>query len=111
MDNNQSVFEYTLTAKHCIDDIVSFLRRIDVAPRPVIAGILEQFENTVGQFPLGAHICPELLKIGCAKYREFNTQEGYRVLYSVDDLTISAHAILSQRQDIQQLLFRRLALA
>jgi plasmid stabilization system protein ParE len=111
MDNNQRVFEYTLTAKHCIDDIVSFLRRIGVEPRPVIADILNHFEKTVGQFPLGSHICPELLKIGCAKYREYNTQAGYRVLYSVDNSTITAHAVLSQRQDIQQLLFRRLVLA
>ncbi|MDY1035791.1 type II toxin-antitoxin system RelE/ParE family toxin [Lelliottia sp. CFBP8978] len=111
MDNSQSVFEYTRTVKYCIDDIVIFLRRIDVEPRPVIAGILKQFENTVGQFPLGAQICPELLKIGCAKYREFNTQDGYRVLYSIENSIITAHAILSQRQDIQQLLFRRLVLA
>ncbi|RIF76462.1 type II toxin-antitoxin system RelE/ParE family toxin, partial [Shigella boydii] len=34
--------------------------------------------------------------------------EGYRVLYSVEEDIITAHVILSQRQDIKQLLFRRL---
>ncbi|MDU4841199.1 MAG: type II toxin-antitoxin system RelE/ParE family toxin [Leclercia adecarboxylata] len=110
MDNNDIVFEHTLTTKYCIDDIVRFLRRAEVEPRPVIAGILEQFENTVREFPLGCQICPELLKIGCAKYREFNSRDGYRVLYSVEGRTVTSHAILSQRQDIQQLLFKRLIL-
>ncbi|HCR9736594.1 type II toxin-antitoxin system RelE/ParE family toxin [Citrobacter sp. FR21RM1OL9030] len=104
-------FEYTLTVKHCIDTIAGFLRHVDVEPRPVIADILTQFESIVGQFPLGCQICPELLKIGCAKYREFNHAEGYRVLYSVDGALVTAHAILSHRQDIQQLLFRRLIAA
>lgn len=104
-------FEYTLTVKHCIDTIASYLRRVDVKPRPVIADILTQFERTVSQFPLGCQICPELLKIGCAKYREFNHAEGYRVLYSVDGTRVTAHALLSHRQDIQQLLFKRLIMA
>lgn len=50
-------------------------------------------------------------KIGCAKYREFNHAGGYRVLYSVDGGLVTAHAILSHRQDIQQLLFKRLIMA
>ncbi|WP_039054975.1 type II toxin-antitoxin system RelE/ParE family toxin [Enterobacter sp. Bisph1] len=104
-------FEYTLTVKHCINTIAGYLRSVDVEPRPVIADILSQFERTVGQFPLGCQLCPELLKIGCAKYREYNHAEGYRVLYSVDGALVTAHAILSHRQDIQQLLFSRLILA
>ncbi|WP_313668013.1 type II toxin-antitoxin system RelE/ParE family toxin [Atlantibacter sp.] len=107
----QVTFEYTLTVKHCIDAIAELLRRAGVQPRPVIADILAQFESTVGQFPLGCQICPELLKIGCAKYREFNHVEGYRVLYSVDGTLVTAHAILAHRQDVQQLLFKRLIMA
>ena len=104
-------FEYTLTVRHCIDTIVNHLRRVDVEPRPVIADILTQFESIVGQFRRDARLLPELLKIGCAKYREFNHAEGYRVLYSVDERLVTAHAILSHRQDIQQLLFKRLIMA
>ncbi|HID8740516.1 TPA: type II toxin-antitoxin system RelE/ParE family toxin [Enterobacter mori] len=107
----QVTFEYTLTVKHCIDTIAGFLRRVDVEPRPVIADILTQFESTVGQFPQGCQICPELLKIGCAKYREFNHSEGYRVLYSVDGTLVTAHAILAHRQDVKQLLFKLLIMA
>ena len=107
----QVTFEYTLTVRFCIDTIVGYLRRVDVEPRPVIADILAQFESTGAQFPLGCQICPELLKIGCAKYREFNHADGYRVLYAVEGTLVTAHAILAHRQDIKQLLFKRLIMA
>ncbi|EGT0643083.1 MULTISPECIES: type II toxin-antitoxin system RelE/ParE family toxin [Citrobacter] len=100
--------EYTHTVKTCIDDIANYLYHVDVEVKPVITDILEQFEKQVSQFPLGCQVCPELIKIGVAKYRECNTAGGYRVLYSVDGSTITAHAILSHRQDVKQLLFKRL---
>ncbi|HCU0797090.1 MULTISPECIES: type II toxin-antitoxin system RelE/ParE family toxin [Citrobacter] len=100
--------EYTHTVKTCIDDIANYLHHVDVEVKPVITDILEQFEKQVSQFPLGCQVCPELIKIGVAKYRECNTAGGYRVLYSVDGSTITAHAILSHRQDVKQLLFKRL---
>lgn len=102
------VIQYTLTLKVCIEDIANHLRRMEVEPKEVIGGTIEHFESRVRDFPLGCQVCPELLKIGCAKYRECNTQDGYRVLYSVESDVITAHAILSHRQDIQNLLFKRL---
>ncbi len=108
MDNNNIVFEYTLTAKYCLEDIARFLRRAEIKPRPVLAELLNAYENKVRQFPLGSQICPELLKIGSAKYREYNSQNGYRVLYTIEGMTVTAHAVLSQRQNIQQFLFKRL---
>lgn len=101
-------FEYTNTVKICIEDIASYLHRIEVEAKPVISDILEQFENQVSQFPLSCQLCPELVKLGVAKYRECNTAGGYRVLYSVEGKTVTAHAVLSHRQDIKQLLFKRL---
>lgn len=108
MDDSRTVFIYTRTAKVCVDQIVTHLQRIDIEPRPVIAEILDEFEARVERFPLGCQQCPELVKLGCAKYRECNTSGGYRVLYSIDEETINVHAVLSHRQDIQQLLFKRL---
>lgn len=100
--------QYTRTVKICVDEIANHLRRNDVDPRGVISTIIEHFETRVGEFPLNCQICPELLKLGCAKYRECNTPEGYRVLYSVEGGNITVHAILAHRQDILQLLFKRL---
>ncbi|EDS8497888.1 type II toxin-antitoxin system RelE/ParE family toxin [Salmonella enterica subsp. enterica serovar Anatum] len=100
--------EFTRTAKTSLEQIAEHLRSNNVEPRPVIAGILEQFEARITEFPCGCQPCPELLKLGVAKYRECNTSGGYRVLYSVEGDIVIAHVILSQRQDIKQLLFRRL---
>ncbi len=108
MNKTVVTIEYTQTVKTCIDQIIGYLERVQVEPKSIIADILEQFENKVSEFPLGCQVCPELLKIGVTKYRECNTQGGYRVLYSVDGEIVTAHAILSYRQDIRQLLFRRL---
>lgn len=47
----------------------------------------------------------------CASYREFNHAEGYRVLYSVEGILVTAHVILSPRQDIPRLLFKCLIMA
>ncbi|WP_042857897.1 type II toxin-antitoxin system RelE/ParE family toxin [Dickeya sp. NCPPB 3274] len=102
------MIQYTRTVKVCLEDITNHLRRIEAEPKEVISGIIEHFENRVSDFPLGCQVCPELLKIGCAKYRECNTPDGYRVLYSVEDDVITAHAILAHKQDIQNLLFKRL---
>lgn len=78
------IIQYTKTVKICIEDIASHVRRFDAEPKEVITAIIEHFENRVSNFPVGCQVCPELLKIGCAKYRECNTPYGYRVLYSVD---------------------------
>ncbi|MIQ58748.1 hypothetical protein AXM70_10685 [Salmonella enterica subsp. enterica] len=49
--------------------------------------------------------------LNCASYREFNHAEGYRVLYSVEGILVTAYMILSPKQDIPRLLFKRLIMA
>ncbi|MRT59037.1 type II toxin-antitoxin system RelE/ParE family toxin [Enterobacteriaceae bacterium RIT693] len=100
--------EYTLTLKTCVDHIAVFLRHTGVEPKGVIANILDEFEGKVSAFPLGCQVCPELLNLGVSKYRECNSSDGYRVVYSTEGSTVTAHAILSHRQDVKQLLFKRL---
>ncbi len=58
--------------------------------------------------PLGCQIPPELLKMVCSKYWKCKTSKGSKLLYSVDDATLNAHAMLSQKLDAQQFLFKRL---
>lgn len=102
------MMQYTRTVKFCIDDIAGHLRRKEIEPKETIRGTIEHFENRVSDFPPGCQVCPELLKTGCAKNRECNTPDGYRILYSVENDVITAHAILSHKRDIQNLLFKRL---
>ncbi|QHQ25746.1 hypothetical protein GMX10_18175 [Pectobacterium parvum] len=75
MEEPRVTIEYTSTVRVCISDIVSHLRRVDVEPGPVINEILDQFESKIRQFPLSCQISPELLKIGCGKYRNIILRE------------------------------------
>ena len=102
------IIRYTETARSTLLQLKNHLINCDVEPMPVIENVIAEFEDKVRSFPLGCQLCPELLKIGSDRYRECNTHKGYRVLYSVDNKQITAHAILSQKQDILQLLYKRL---
>jgi hypothetical protein len=105
-------FIYSSTAKMTIQTIAHFLRSHQIDPKPVIAKVLDEFEEKTGLFPEGSPVCQELLALGCAKYRECNTIDGYRVLYSTPvnekDSVIYVHAVLSQKQHIASLLFNRI---
>jgi hypothetical protein len=105
-------FIYSSTAKMTMQTIAHFLRSRQADPNPVIANVLDEFEEKTGLFPEGSPICQELLELGCAKYRECNTADGYRVLYSTHlsekDGVIYVHAVLSQKQHLASLLFNRI---
>ena len=105
-------FIYSGTAKMTMQTIAYFLRSHQIDPKPVIKRALVEFEEKTGVFPEGSPVCDELLALGCAKYRECNTADGYRVLYSTtfgkEDTRIYVHVMLSQKQDIASLLFNRI---
>lgn len=109
MEGQCMKFQYTRTVSTCINDIANCLIRVGVALQPVLSHLLTRFEENVSTFPKGCQVCPELLKPGCVRYRQFNSDDGYRVLHSVDGEGVTVHAILAQRQDIKQLLFKRLS--
>lgn len=108
--NNLVNIEYTETAKSNITTIANFLKAKNVEPKSIINAALKEFENKVGIFPESCPISPQLVSIGCAKYRECNTKNGYRFLYSVngDVEEITCHSIVRQEQDLQGLLFSRM---
>ncbi len=101
---------YTETAKFCVNKIAFFLRCNNTDPRAVLRLAIQEFENIVTVFPLSCPISPQLSKLGCMKYRECNTESGYRFFYSIADAQnmIVVHVIQAQREDIQQLLFDRI---
>lgn len=101
---------YTETAKSCVDKIAVFLRSKNLEPLPILTATTQEFEDKVKVFPTGCPISSQLSKIGCTKYRECNTGNGYRILYSLNDeqTEVTVHIIQSQREDIQQLLFDRM---
>ncbi|MBG6243843.1 plasmid stabilization protein [Candidatus Symbiopectobacterium sp. 'North America'] len=101
---------YTETAKFCVNKIAFFLRSNNTDHRSVLQLAIQEFENIVTAFPASCPISPQLFKLGCMKYRECNTESGYRFFYSINSVQnrIVVHVIQAQREDIQQLLFDRI---
>lgn len=95
-----------------LQTIAHFLCSRQLDPKPVIANVLDEFEEKTGLFAEGNPVCQDLLDLGCAKYRECNTADGHRVLYSMQlnekGSVIYVHAVLSQKQHIAGLLFNRI---
>ncbi len=103
---------YTETAVSTSEKIADYLEDRDIDPNPILADLIAQFEAKVKQFTHSCPISPELEKLGCTRYRQFNSDKGYRLFYDIvevdTEVKVFAHAILGPGQDIQQLLFARI---
>lgn len=75
-----------------------------------INAVLDESEAKVKIFPLSCPVAPDLAAPGIIKYREGNTLNGYRIIYTYDEPAnlISVYVLLSQRQNVQELLFKKL---
>ncbi|MGP4131221.1 type II toxin-antitoxin system RelE/ParE family toxin [Pantoea tagorei] len=103
-------FIYLPTVRLSIEEIAAFQRKLGNEPTALIQRALDEFEQRVAIFPEGCPICSELLGLGISRYRECHNNGGYRILYSLTPSDVFVHVLLSPRQSIQNLLFRRLLL-
>lgn len=101
---------YTETFRLTARNILDYLSSSVDDPKPIISRQLDEFEEKVSVFPEGCQIAPDLLQLGCDRYRECITRDGYRILYSYDaqKAELTAHTILGRRQSVLQSLFDRL---
>ena len=99
---------YLPTVRLSLQEIAAFHRRLGNDYKAIIARVMDEFEARVQFFPLSCPVCSELADLGITRYCEFNSSENYRILFSVMKKNIFVHVLLSHRQSIQQLLFRRL---
>ncbi|MQB54824.1 type II toxin-antitoxin system RelE/ParE family toxin [Rahnella sp. RcJ3] len=102
--------EYLQTVKLSIDEIASFQTSQGNDPLKIINAVLDEFETKVKVFPLSCPVSPDLAALGIIKYRECSTLSGYRIIYTYDEPAnlISVYVLLSQRQNVQALLFKKL---
>jgi len=102
--------EYLQTVKLSIDEIASYQTSQGNDPLKIINTVLDEFEAKVKVFPLSCPISPDLAAFGIIKYRECNTLNGYRIIYTYNEPAnmISVYVLLSQRQNVQELLFKKL---
>lgn len=113
MTNKQHcIIKYTDTAMLTIYEIRDYLQQNHISAKPFIDKLRKDFRHKVSVFPEGSPISPDCLEMGVTEFLECNLANNYRVLYTVEKqqntTLIYAHAILSQRQSISKLLFRRL---
>lgn len=101
---------YTETFKLTARNLLSFLSTSVEEPKEVLNKQLDEFEKKVDVFPESCQFSPDLLELGCDRYRECITRDGYRILYSYDteQEELTAHVILGKRQSVLQCLFERL---
>lgn len=102
--------KYTETFKLTARNVVDFLSASIDEPKTFLVKQIDEFETKVNVFPEGCQIAPDLLQLGCDRYRECITSDGYRILYSYDiqSKELTAHVILSKRQSVLESLFQRL---
>ncbi|MGV0087217.1 type II toxin-antitoxin system RelE/ParE family toxin (plasmid) [Rahnella aceris] len=102
--------EYLQTVKLSIDEIASFQTLQGNDPLKIINAVLDEFETKVKVFPLSCPVSPDLAALGIIKYRECSTLSGYCIIYTYDEPAnlISVYVLLSQRQNVQALLFKKL---
>ncbi|WP_254303112.1 type II toxin-antitoxin system RelE/ParE family toxin [Rahnella sp. BCC 1045] len=93
-----------------IDEIASFQTSQGNDALKNINAVLDEFEAKVKIFPLSCPVAPDLAALGIIKYRECNTLNAYRIIYTYDEPAnlISVYVLLSQRQNVQELLFKKL---
>lgn len=103
-------FVYLPIVRLSIEEIFAFHRRSGNNPGNIVRRSLDEFEQRVALFPERCPVCSELLALGISRYRECHTTDGYRILYSLTLPDVFVHVLLSPRQSIQNLLFRRLLL-
>ncbi|MFO6296613.1 type II toxin-antitoxin system RelE/ParE family toxin [Rahnella selenatireducens] len=104
------VIEYLQTVKLSIDEIASYQTSQGNDPLKIINAVLDEFEAKVKVFPLSCPVSPDLAALGVIKYRQCNTLNGYRIIYTYNEPAklISVYVLLSQRQNVQELLFKKL---
>jgi toxin ParE1/3/4 len=70
-------------------------------------GALKRACYSLRTLPLRGHIPPELQEIGVSQFREIRFKP-YRILFSIDRMTVTIHCVLDGRRDMQSLLQDRL---
>lgn len=100
---------FTRTAEVCLFDIESFKTSTmgtALAAR-FVDDLFDVIVNNLEADPFRYRYNIELLELGL-ETREYLTNQGYRVLYGIDDNVVDVWLILHTRQDIETALWRHM---
>ena len=109
MIKNEVRIEYTDTFNNLLNDLIDHLSPFSNEEQVIIRieNFIERFENLVSFTSTAGPISQPLLELGVRTFREF-TADDFRLLYRIkqekNSVTITGDVIISQKQNIQQLL-------
>ncbi len=109
MINNEVQIQYTETFNNLLNDLIDHLSPYSSEEQVIIRveDFIERFESLVSYTSTAAPISQPLLELGVRSFREF-TADDFRLIYRIKEqensVSIICDVIISQKQDIQQLL-------
>jgi len=99
--------QWTKNAKDDLIDIVTRIKQENPNTAMEIYQKLRKRAQSSNFFPLKGRVVPELLDEGITYYREL-IEKPWRVIYRVGDETVYLIAIIDSRQNLDELLLKKI---
>ena len=99
--------QWTRSAKDDLLDIVTRIKQESPNTAIEIYQKLKKRAQSSNFFPLKGRVVPELLDEGITYYREL-IEKPWRIIYRVGDETVYLIAIIDSRQNLDELLLRKI---
>jgi len=99
--------QWTKSAKDDLLDIVTRIKQESPNTAVEIYQRLKKRAQSSNFFPLKGRVVPELLDEGITYYREL-IEKPWRIIYRVGDETVYLIAIIDSRQNLDELLLRKI---
>ena len=99
--------KWTQNAKNDLLDIVKYIKKDSPSAAKDIYLKIRTKAKSSNFFPLKGRVVPELQKEGITIYREL-IYTPWRIIYKIGDNTVYIMAILDSRQNVEELLLKKL---
>ena len=107
MEEKTYKLRWTKNAKDDLIDIVTRIKQENPNTAMEIYQKLRKRAQSSNFFPLKGRVVPELLDEGITYYREL-IEKPWRVIYRVGDETVYLIAIIDSRQNLDELLLKKI---
>jgi addiction module RelE/StbE family toxin len=95
------------TAVRDLEELVSYVAADAPASAERLLDRLEQRARTLASSPSRGRVVPELAHFGLRNWRELLVKP-YRIIYRIEERTVSVLAVLDGRRELEDLLLERL---
>jgi len=107
MEEKTYKLQWTKSAKDDLLDIVTRIKQESPNTAMEIYQKLKKRAQSSNFFPLKGRVVPELLDEGITYYREL-IEKPWRIIYRVGDETVYLIAIIDSRQNVDELLLKKI---